>query len=114
MFKIGEVLTINGHSFRVAYENELSVTFERIRELRQGISFQVCVYGKVGDDVRQIDAIMAVREATGIGLKEAKDIVHGSDPVWARHIPESFAIALSNRLFEAGYRSHIEPCPEKL
>ena len=54
----------------------------------------------VGD--KKIDVIKAVREATGLGLKEAKDLVEGAPKVVKSGISKADADALKAKLESAG------------
>lgn len=50
----------------------------------------------------KIKVIKAVREATGLGLKEAKDLVDGAPSIIKEALPEADADALVAALEEAG------------
>jgi large subunit ribosomal protein L7/L12 len=50
----------------------------------------------------KINVIKAVREATGLGLKEAKDIVDAAPKVVKENMPKADAEALKKKLEEAG------------
>lgn len=51
---------------------------------------------------KKIDVIKAVREATGLGLKEAKDLVEGAPKVVKAGISKADADALKAKLESAG------------
>lgn len=51
---------------------------------------------------QKINVIKAVKEATGLGLKEAKDIVDGAPKAVKENIPREEAEALKKALEEAG------------
>lgn len=51
---------------------------------------------------RKIEAIKAVREATGLGLKEAKDLVDGAPQVVKENLKKEDADALKAALEAAG------------
>lgn len=51
---------------------------------------------------QKINVIKAVKEATGLGLKEAKDIVDGAPKAVKENIPREEAEALKKSLEEAG------------
>ncbi|MGL1890764.1 MAG: 50S ribosomal protein L7/L12 [Spirochaetaceae bacterium] len=53
-------------------------------------------------DGKKIPAIKAVREATGLGLKEAKEIVESSDSVIKEGVSKEDAAALKEKLEAAG------------
>lgn len=50
----------------------------------------------------KINVIKAVREATGLGLKEAKDIVDAAPKMVKENMPKADAEALKKKLEEAG------------
>lgn len=50
----------------------------------------------------KINVIKAVREATGLGLKEAKDMVDGAPTVIKEALPKEEAEALKAKIEEAG------------
>ena len=50
----------------------------------------------------KINVIKAVREATGLGLKEAKDMVDGAPKIVKEGMPKADAEALKKKLEEAG------------
>jgi large subunit ribosomal protein L7/L12 len=55
-----------------------------------------------GPGDKKIQVIKAVREATGLGLKEAKDLVDGAPKPVKEKITEDEAKALKEKLEEAG------------
>lgn len=56
----------------------------------------------------KIQTIKAVREATGLGLKEAKDMVDGAPKAVKEKISEADAKALKTKLEEAGAKVVIK------
>ena len=58
------------------------------------------VLSAVGD--KKINVIKAVREATGLGLKEAKALVDGAPAPVKEHVSKADADALKAKLEEAG------------
>ena len=56
----------------------------------------------------KIQTIKAVREATGLGLKEAKDLVDGAPKAVKEKISEADAKALKTKLEEAGAKVTIK------
>ncbi|QOV89210.1 50S ribosomal protein L7/L12 [Humisphaera borealis] len=62
-------------------------------------SFDV-VLKSAGD--KKIQVIKVVREATGLGLKEAKDLVEGAPKVVKEALPKADAEALKKKLEEQG------------
>jgi large subunit ribosomal protein L7/L12 len=55
---------------------------------------------KVGDN--KINVIKAVREITGLGLKEAKDLVEGAPKAVKEGLPKAQAEEIKKKLEEAG------------
>ena len=62
-------------------------------------TFDVVLKG-AGD--KKIQVIKVVREATGLGLKEAKDLVEGAPKVVKESLPKADAEALKKKLEEQG------------
>jgi large subunit ribosomal protein L7/L12 len=56
----------------------------------------------------KIQTIKAVREATGLGLKEAKDLVDGAPKAVKEKISEADAMALKTKLEDAGAKYTIK------
>jgi len=56
----------------------------------------------------KVSVIKAVREVTGLGLKEAKDLVEGAPQVVKEAISKSDAEALKKKLEEAGASAEIK------
>jgi large subunit ribosomal protein L7/L12 len=56
----------------------------------------------------KINVIKAVREATGLGLKEAKDLVDGAPKPVKEGIPKADAEALKKKLEEAGAKVELK------
>ncbi len=57
---------------------------------------------------QKINVIKAVREATGLGLKEAKDLVDGAPKVVKEGISKADAEALKKKLEEAGAKVELK------
>lgn len=62
------------------------------------------------DPARKIQIIQAVREITGIGLKEAKDLVENAPQPIRQGIAREAADTLGARLRDAG--GQVEICPQ--
>jgi large subunit ribosomal protein L7/L12 len=56
----------------------------------------------------KVNAIKAVREATGLGLKEAKDLVDGAPKPVKEAISKADAEALKKKLEEAGAKVEVK------
>ena len=56
----------------------------------------------------KIGVIKAVREATGLGLKEAKDIVDAAPKVVKENLPKADAEALKKKIEEAGGKAVLK------
>ncbi len=57
---------------------------------------------------QKINVIKVVREVTGLGLKEAKDIVDGAPKVVKEGLKKEDAEALKNKLVEAGATAELQ------
>jgi large subunit ribosomal protein L7/L12 len=57
---------------------------------------------------QKINVIKAVREATGLGLKEAKDLVDGAPKPVKEGIPKADAEALKKKLEDAGAKVELK------
>jgi large subunit ribosomal protein L7/L12 len=57
---------------------------------------------------QKINVIKAVREATGLGLKEAKDLVDGAPKTVKEAVPKADAEALKKKLEEAGAKVELK------
>ena len=56
----------------------------------------------------RINVIKAVREATGLGLKEAKELVEGAPKVVKEALPKAEAEELKKKLTEAGAKVELK------
>jgi large subunit ribosomal protein L7/L12 len=56
----------------------------------------------------KVNVIKAVRELTGLGLKEAKDLVDGAPKPVKEAIPKADAEAAKKKLEEAGAKAEIK------
>lgn len=56
----------------------------------------------------KINVIKAVREATGLGLKEAKDLVDGAPKTVKEAMPKADAESLKKKLEEAGAKVELK------
>ena len=57
---------------------------------------------------QKVGVIKAVREITGLGLKEAKDLVDGAPKVVKEAMPKADAEAAVKKLVEAGAKAEIK------
>ncbi len=57
---------------------------------------------------QKINVIKAVREATGLGLKEAKDLVDGAPKTVKEALPKADAEALKKKLEDAGAKVELK------
>jgi large subunit ribosomal protein L7/L12 len=64
------------------------------------------VLAKAGDN--KVNVIKAVREITGLGLKEAKDLVDGAPKPVKEGIPKAEADAVAKKLTDAGATAEIK------
>jgi large subunit ribosomal protein L7/L12 len=60
----------------------------------------------IGDN--KVNVIKAVRELTGLGLKEAKDVVDGAPKAVKEGIPKADADAAKKKLDDAGAKAEIK------
>ena len=68
-------------------------------------SFDVVLTG-AGD--KKIQVIKVVREVTGLGLKEAKDLVEGAPKVVKENLPKADAEALKKKIEEQGGTAELK------
>jgi len=61
-----------------------------------------------GPGANKINVIKAVRELTGLGLKEAKDLVDGAPKTVKENISKEDAEAISKKLKEAGAEVEVK------
>ena len=64
------------------------------------------VLAKVGDN--KVNVIKVVRAVTGLGLKEAKDLVDGAPKAVKEGIPKADADAIAKQITEAGGTAEIK------
>ena len=62
----------------------------------------------------KVGVIKAVREITGLGLKEAKDLVDGAPKTVKEALPKADAEAAKKKLEEAGAKADAEAAKKKL
>jgi large subunit ribosomal protein L7/L12 len=67
--------------------------------------FNVILTG-IGDN--KVNVIKAVRELTGLGLKEAKDLVDGAPKAVKEGISKAEADAAAKKLEEAGAKAEVK------
>jgi large subunit ribosomal protein L7/L12 len=67
----------------------------------ESTEFMVTLEGPITDD-KKISAIKAVREVTGLGLKEAKDLVEGAPKVLKASVPKAEAEEIKKKITAAG------------
>ncbi len=60
----------------------------------------------IGDN--KVNVIKAVREVTGLGLKEAKDLVDGAPKPVKEGIPKADAEAIAKKLTDAGGKAEVK------
>ncbi len=62
----------------------------------------------LADPTRKINVIKVVREVTGLGLKEAKDLVEAAPKPVKENLPRAEAEVLKKKLEEGGARVFLE------
>ena len=65
-----------------------------------------CLLQAAGDN--KVNVIKAVREITGLGLKEAKDLVDGAPKAVKEGVNKADADAVLKKLIEAGAKAEIK------
>jgi large subunit ribosomal protein L7/L12 len=60
------------------------------------------------DPAKKINVIKVVREITGLGLKEAKDLVEGSPKAVKENLPKEEAEALKKKLEDGGAKVSLK------
>ena len=73
----------------------------------EATDFKVTLQGPVPDD-KKIGVIKVVREVTGLGLKEAKDLVEGAPKVLKASAPKAEAEEISKKVQAAGAKVTLE------
>ncbi len=68
---------------------------------QEATDFQVILEGPIPDD-KKIGVIKVVREVTGLGLKEAKDIVEGAPKTLKASAPKAEAEEIQKKVQTAG------------
>ena len=64
------------------------------------------VLAAIGD--KKVEVIKVVRSATGLGLKEAKDLVDGAPKTVKEAMPKADAEAAQKKLVEAGAKAELK------
>jgi large subunit ribosomal protein L7/L12 len=70
--------------------------------------FNVVLDG-LADPAKKINVIKVVREITGLGLKEAKDLVEGAPKPVKENVAKADAEALKKKLEEGGAKVSLKP-----
>jgi len=70
--------------------------------------FRVVLEG-VADPAKKINVIKVVREITGLGLKEAKDVVEGAPKPVKENLSKEDAAKIEKQLTEGGAKVSIKP-----
>src|SRR5574343_113561 len=92
-------------SLTVMELNDLVKAFEE----KFGVSAAaVAVAGPAGAGDKKVEVIKVVRAATGLGLKEAKDLVDGAPKPVKEGIAKADAEALKKQLEDAGAKVEIK------
>lgn len=72
----------------------------------EATDFQVILDSAPAD--KKIGVIKVVREVTGLGLKEAKDLVEGAPKPVKEHAPKAEAESIKKKLEEAGAKATLK------
>ncbi len=70
--------------------------------------FRVVLEG-VADPAKKINVIKVVREITGLGLKEAKDLVEGAPKPVKENVSKEDAAKLEKQLTDGGAKASVKP-----
>ncbi len=70
--------------------------------------FRVVLEG-VADPAKKINVIKVVREITGLGLKEAKDLVEGAPKPVKENVSKEDAAKLEKQLVDGGAKASVKP-----
>lgn len=70
--------------------------------------FRVVLEG-VADPAKKINVIKVVREITGLGLKEAKDVVEGAPKPVKENLSKEDAAKIEKQLSEGGAKVSVKP-----
>jgi len=69
-------------------------------EVKESTDFKVTLHETPSD--KRIGVIKVIRELTGLGLKEAKDLVEGAPKVIKESAPKAEAESMAKKVAEAG------------
>ena len=86
-------------------EEKFGVSAAAAAAVEEKTEFTV-VLVKTGDN--KVNVIKAVREITGLGLKEAKDLVDGAPKPVKEAVPKAEAESIAKKLTEAGATAEIK------
>jgi len=76
-----------------------------VAEVEEKTEFDV-ILAAVGE--KKVEVIKVVRAVTGLGLKEAKDLVDGAPKTVKEALPKAEAEALKKQLEDAGAKAEIK------
>ena len=109
--KIGNLTLVEAADLKKALEDKFGVTAAApmMRAAAPGAAAGAAAEEKTEFDVeltdggaQKLNVIKVVREITGLGLKEAKDLVEGAPKLVKEAAPKADAEALKKKLEEAG------------
>jgi large subunit ribosomal protein L7/L12 len=110
--KIGNLTLVEASDLKKALEEKFGVSAAApvmVAGLAAGAAPAAAAEEKTEFDVelteggaQKLNVIKVVREVTGLGLKEAKDLVEGAPKLVKEGIPKADADALKKKLEEAG------------
>ena len=107
--KIGNLTLIEASDLKKALEDKFGVTASAPMMMAAAPSAAAAVEEKTEFDVelteagaQKLNVIKAVREITGLGLKEAKDLVEGAPKIVKEAASKADAEGLKKKLEEAG------------
>lgn len=107
--KIGALTLVQASDLKKALEDKFGVTAAAPMMMAAAPAGAAAVEEKTEFDVelteggaQKLNVIKVVREVTGLGLKEAKDLVEGAPKLVKEQIPKADADALKKKLEDAG------------
>jgi large subunit ribosomal protein L7/L12 len=103
--EVVELISAMEEKFGVSAAAAVAVAGPAAAVVEEQTEFTV-ILASVGD--KKVNVIKAVRELTGLGLKEAKDLVDGAPKPVKESVPKADAEAAKAKLEEAGATVEIK------
>lgn len=113
--KIGALTLVEAAELKSALEEKFGVSAAAPVMMAATAAAPAAVEEKTEFDVelseagaQKLNVIKVVREVTGLGLKEAKDLVEGAPKIVKEALPKADAEALKKKLEEAGAKVSLK------